>query len=193
MIYLVRHGQTVWNREKRKQGQKDSPLTLTGFKQSQGAAHALKKEITDLDSFNFLCSPLYRAWQFASIICEQLDCLDKLTHINALKEHSFGKWEGLNEHEIEKNFPGMIQQREANWWDYQVPDGESYELLFTRVKKYFETIDAKKNYVIVSHEMVGKMIRKYLLNLSNEESLRLKHPQNIIYKIDNSKLEEIHF
>ncbi|WP_411195835.1 phosphoglycerate mutase family protein, partial [Rhizobium sp.] len=45
MIYLLRHGETIWNTLGRFQGQKDSPLTERGIEQAEQMARLLRKEI----------------------------------------------------------------------------------------------------------------------------------------------------
>jgi broad specificity phosphatase PhoE len=44
-IYLFRHGETVWNAEKRAQGQLDSPLTEAGREQARRMGQALAQEL----------------------------------------------------------------------------------------------------------------------------------------------------
>jgi len=184
MIYIIRHGQTVWNLEGKKQGRKDSPLTLKGIKQGQNIANYLKNE--NLINFQLVISPQWRCQQFASIICELVnkefsDCILE----EGLREHSFGLWEGKTEFEIENEFPGFLEKRynPDNYWSYIVPMGESYELLSKRVEKVLEKYK-NKNIIFVCHEMVSKVIRGHVLELSKEEILRSKHPQDVIYKIN---------
>lgn len=184
MIYIIRHGQTVWNLEGKKQGRKDSPLTLKGIKQGQNIANYLKNK--NLLNFQLVISPQWRCQQFASIICELVnkefsDCILE----EGLREHSFGLWEGKTEFEIENEFPGFLEKRYKpdNYWSYIVPMGESYELLSKRVEKVLEKYK-NKNIIFVCHEMVSKVIRGHVLDLGKEEILRSKHPQDVIYEIN---------
>lgn len=192
MILLCRHGETQWNIQKRKQGRKDSPLTHNGIKQ----AIALSKELNNHLSSEtiLLCSPLFRTRQYASIISDVLEIqYNDIQFIDDLQEHSFGSWEGLNEDEIEKVFPGMVKAREEDWWNYQVPGGESYKLLEKRLTPFVQNLDLSKEYIIIAHEMVSKVLRKIFLNLSEEQCLALKHPHNVVMKIENNKLSELEF
>jgi len=184
--YIVRHGQTVWNLEKRKQGQKDSPLTIKGIEQAKMVAKTLKEEIPDLQNYQFVISPQWRCQQYASIICELLDkdfsdCILE----EDIREHSFGLWEGKVEPEIEKQFPGFLARRykSENYWSYIVPKGESYEILYNRVSAVVNKY-RKHNVVFICHEMVSKVMRGNLLNLKPEEILPLNHKQDLIYKFD---------
>ena len=48
VIYLVRHGETTWNRVGRQQGHDDSPLTETGIEQARAAGRVLQRAIPDI-------------------------------------------------------------------------------------------------------------------------------------------------
>ena len=193
MILICRHGETQWNTQKRKQGRKDSPLTLKGINQGIALAQELKNKFYSKD-MDIISSPLFRTRQYASIISDIMDVsYSKINFDERLKEHSFGLWEGLNEIEIEKKFPGMVAAREANWWSYKVPEGESYELLEARLLPFVEDLDSSKDYIFIAHEMVSKVLRKILLGLSESECLALKHHHNVIMNIDNKELSEVKF
>jgi len=197
MIYIVRHGQTVWNLAKRKQGRKDSPLTLKGVKQANWIAKLVQQEIKpqDLKKYKIVISPQWRCQQYASLICEMLE-LDFMNCIieQDLREHCFGLWEGKTEEEIEIEFPGFLEARykEENYWNYIVPMGESYELLSKRVKKVLNKYEGQK-VIFICHEMVSKVMRGNLLDLKPSEVLPLKHKQNTIYKVNNLKVQTIEY
>ena len=188
MIYIVRHGQTVWNLQKRKQGQMDSPLTLLGVNQALLISEILKEEIKDFSNFEIVISPQWRCQQFSSIICEHLGIkFSKCIVENNLREHSFGFWEGLTEDEIESEYPGMLKKRYSNWWEYIVPGGESYELLSKRAEKILNCYYNKK-VIFVCHEMVSKVLRGNYSKMSCEDVLNLKHKQDTVFKLENGKV-----
>jgi len=193
MIYIVRHGQTAWNLQGRKQGRKDSPLTLKGVEQAKEVSKILNDSIKDYTKFKIVVSPQWRCQQFASIICE-LAGIDFSACIfeENLREHCFGLWEGKTEEEIEEEFPGFLAKRyiPENYWSYVVPMGESYELLYSRIKKVLDKYEGQK-VIYICHEMVSKVIRGKTLNLSPEQILPLKHPQDCVYKVQNNTLTEL--
>jgi len=193
MIYIVRHGQTAWNLQARKQGRKDSPLTLKGVEQAKDISKILNNSIKDYNKFKVVVSPQWRCQQFASIICELtgIDFSDCIFEEN-LREHCFGLWEGKTEEEIEKEFPGFLAKRyiPENYWSYIVPMGESYELLYSRIGKVLDKYK-EQDIIYICHEMVSKVIRGNALNLSPEQILPLKHPQDCVYKIQNNMLMEL--
>lgn len=61
LIYVIRHGQTAWNAERRLQGQKDIPMNATGLEQARQNGIALAGILGDtVDQFDFVASPLQR-------------------------------------------------------------------------------------------------------------------------------------
>ena len=191
MIYIVRHGQTAWNLQKRKQGRKDSPLTLKGIQQAHNAAEILKREVRQPERFQFVISPQWRCQQYASIICELMgisfsDCILE----DGIRDHCFELWEGKTEEEIEVDFPGFLARRyqPENYWNYVVPMGESYELLSSRIRKVLYKY-RDQDVIFICHEMVSKTMRGNLLHLSNEETLALHHNQDEVFRIQDSKLD----
>lgn len=192
MIYIVRHGQTLWNLQGKKQGRRDSPLTAKGVKQASNVAKILKQENVRYEQFKKLASPLWRCRQFLSLICEEAEIeYNSFNFLDDLKEHSFGMWEGLTEEEIKIGFPEMYSNREKSKWNFIAPMGESYELVYKRVEKVLNCLEENDNVLFVCHEMISKALRGKLLNLSNEQIMKLKHPQDVVYKIEDGKLEEL--
>ncbi len=193
MIYIVRHGQTIWNLLGKKQGWKDSPLTKKGISQSETVAKILKSEIKNISDYKFVISPLWRCQQFSSLICEQLGVdYTKCVKEDSLKEHCYGLWEGLTEKEIEQQFPGELSKRklEENHWDYIVPEGESYALVEQRVRQVLEKYENEK-VIFVCHEMISKVIRGCLLNYDKQYTMSLNHKQNVIYNVTKHGLSEL--
>jgi broad specificity phosphatase PhoE len=117
---LWRHGQTIWNAERRFQGQSDIPLDETGQAQAERAARLLAALRPDL----IVSSDLSRAAGTAA-------ALSRLTGIEVtldkdLRERSGGCWEGLTDTEIRTRYP----VEHANWTP---PDGEPSATVAERV------------------------------------------------------------
>jgi probable phosphoglycerate mutase len=193
MIYIVRHGQTQWNLQGKKQGWKDSPLTHKGIQQGFDISKLLKQTLRGtLADYKVVISPLWRCQQFASIICEELGYDYKHCIIEQdLKEHGFGDWEGKTEEEINREYPGAWDDRLANRWHYIAPGkgGENYSTLFNRVQSVYEKYK-DQNVVFVCHEMVSKVLRGMMLNMPTDEIPLQKHRQNKIYIFDGTQLSE---
>ena len=97
-IYLVRHGQTVWNVKKRMQGHQDSPLTKLGILQANWAKEALDDIKIDI----IYSSPSNRAYKTAEIIKGNRKI--PLVAKNNLREINLGDWEAMIDDIHEKYF-----------------------------------------------------------------------------------------
>ena len=195
MIIIIRHGQTLWNLQKKKQGHKNSKLTLKGIRQAIKIANFFNKKIRNLEQFKIYSSPIKRVIDFTNLINKKLKrkkIKKKIIYSNLLKEHKFGKWEGKTISRIKKLFPKEYQNREDDKWNYKIPNGESYSILSKRIKKFLkQKINIKKNYIIFTHEMVSKVLRGKLLRLKNKKIIKLKHNSNYIFIFDNKKIVKI--
>ena len=94
-IFLVRHGETAWNRELRFQGQIDVPLNDLGLTQAQRLADRLRVEWqSGFDKpLRLFSSDLQRAHQTAQTLGQALGLA--VTAHAPLREQHFGLFEGL--------------------------------------------------------------------------------------------------
>ncbi|ENM5732386.1 histidine phosphatase family protein, partial [Vibrio mimicus] len=107
-IYVIRHGETVFNSEQKLQGHCNSPLTNRGKAQALSVGTELKKHLSGR-SYQVYCSSLGRAVQTANIICEAIDYspLDLLQD-DRLKEFSLGDWEQQTIPDLVENNPNLL-------------------------------------------------------------------------------------
>jgi probable phosphoglycerate mutase len=150
-ILLIRHGETLWNRQGRMQGQHDSPLTPLGLVQARQLARRLK-------AMNFTAlysSDLGRAHQTARCIADATG--HEIVADSGLRERSFGIFEGLTNGEIEKRHPDLhirFAQRDPH---FVMPDGESAHQFRERCVGALERIaqrHAGETLVAVTHGLV---------------------------------------
>jgi broad specificity phosphatase PhoE len=150
-IILARHGETDWNRERRWQGHSDRPLNDTGREQ----ALALADELAGQPISAVYSSDLVRAHETARIVAERLG-LDVVT-VPGLRERRFGSWEGLQDTDVERRFPGV---RGA-------PDAEARDEMTRRVLDSLAAIAAGnqgRTVLVVAH---GGPIRAVLRHHSH--------------------------
>ena len=191
-IYVIRHGETVWNGERRIQGQADSPLTPRGLDQVRANAATLAREIDDPGRYALVASPLGRTWQSAVIVAGGLG-LDprSIAFDPRLKEHGFGTLEGRTMAEIEAEDPGFWDRRAADLWDWRAPGGESYALLDRRVGAWLaEQPDAAET-IVVCHGMVSRVLRGRYASLAREETLSLSESQDELWRLDYGRIETL--
>jgi probable phosphoglycerate mutase len=135
MIYLVRHGQTEWNRDGILQGQLDSRLTELGLRQAEAVGRHLARIIKNPADVYIESSHLGRARATAEIIREIIGLdASRCCATELLAEIHLGEWQGLDKTQIEARWPGRLAEREQNKWDYKIPGGENYCLLEERAK-----------------------------------------------------------
>jgi uncharacterized phosphatase len=108
MIYLVRHGETDWNRARRIQGSTDIPLNDTGRAQAAATGRLLARRSWDA----VYASPLTRAYETASIIADEIGMPAPIA-VPEIVERNYGAAEGLTGPEIEQRYPGTVPGRES--------------------------------------------------------------------------------
>lgn len=102
LIYLVRHGETDWNRARRIQGSTDIPLNDTGRRQAAQIGKLLSRHSWD----GIASSPLSRAAETAHIIADAVGFeAARIDLIEALVERHYGEAEGLDDLELAHRYP----------------------------------------------------------------------------------------
>ena len=125
-IILIRHGETAWNRERRMQGQTDTPLSDIGRAQ----AEALGQRMATHPFSALYSSDLSRAYETAAAVARVSG--REIRRDPALRERTFGIFEGLTYAEMAQRYPeehARFLQRDA---DYAVPGGESPRQFYER-------------------------------------------------------------
>lgn len=179
MIYLVRHGQTQFNVERRMQGSLDSPLTGLGHEQARAVAAFLAREIPDRAGWRLVSSPQPRAWKTAEYIAEALG-LERESEPR-LRELSTGAFEGRFRDEI---IAGLPQSLHAEW-AFHGDGGERYEDIVARVDGWMHDLppEPERRIVAVCHGITGRLIRARYQSLGRETLLALEAPQDAVYRL----------
>lgn len=164
-LYLVRHGETDWNRENRCQGCIDIELNNYGIEQAKASAEYLSNEKIDI----VFSSNLKRAYKSAEYIAEKLNL--SVIENSALNEINFGEWEGLTFEEMRHR-----TDYDYNMWKTQpnkavIPGEGTLEAISERAMSFVNKIideNSGKNILVVSHGAILKVIILSLLNISFE-------------------------
>lgn len=154
-IFLVRHGETDWNRNGKYQGSSDVPLNALGMQQAAQLADYLKTHELAPTSDAIVSSPLSRAFATARAIGDALGIDEILTDAD-LQERSYGKAEGLT-----------LVQREARWPDGNWPGLEDWDHVAERAMRALDLVGkrfAGRRVFVVCH---GGLINSILAVLSD--------------------------
>ena len=202
-LVLIRHGQSVWNLEKRFTGWVDVDLTAQGEKEAEKAGEIIKKRDITIDYF--YSSVQLRANHTMEIIQKVLNNKINFTKAWQLNERHYGALTGLNKIEMGKKIGEQKVHECRRSWDIRpepleresqyhplnidtynkiardvIPDTESLKDTYERVLKYFkEEIQPKldkKNVLISAHGNSIRALCKFLFDLDNKKISSLEIP-----------------
>jgi len=194
-LVLIRHGESIWNKENRFTGWVDVPLSPKGEEEAREAA---KK----LGSQNFqvaYTSALRRAQDTLAIIIKTLAWDVPVIRDQALNERHYGELQGLNKDDLRKQYgPDQVKIWRRSY-DVPPPGGESLKDTAARTLPFFERcimgdIRQGKNVLVVAHGNSNRSIIMLLDKLSGEEvvGLELATGVPVVYEIgpDGTALEK---
>ena len=174
-LFLIRHGSTKGNEEKRYVGSLDEPLSEKGIRELEQRWEKGDYPAVDV----IFCSPLGRAKETAAIIYPGQD----ITIVEDLREMDFGRYEGRRFDELTDD------EAYRSWLDSggksPFPDGEPEEAFMQRVSKVYRRIaeEAKgRRAAVITH---GGVIMALLSRLYHEDGLHYE------YRIGNGDLIEL--
>lgn len=175
-VYIVRHGQTVFNVKKRIQGWCDSPLTSDGIQQAKDTHEKLK----DIDF----------EWGYSSTSERAMDTLDLIigqrkihkSHRKDLKEIHFGQFEGESDdyvfHELKLNREDLPQY-----------GGESPIQAVTRVEKALFEISKKHegNVLVVCHGgIMSNLLKRYAPYIIDQLGYPMPNCTVLVFDVSDS-------
>lgn len=158
-LYVVRHGETDWNLARKVQGHSDIPLNTNGEKQ----AEQLAKELREIHFDEAFSSDLVRAKRTAEIVA--LEKKLAVTTTQALRETTYGKFEGLHLDEFLAIYDEWDKLTDEQKWNFQAADEETQAQAVSRLITFLrETAVAfrGKTILVVCH---GGIMRTLLIKL----------------------------
>ena len=206
-LILVRHGQSIWNKEKRFTGWADVELTEKGELEAQKAGILIKDQKIKFDAY--FTSRLKRASNSLEIILEVLNKKNvSVTRSSSLNERHYGGLTSLNKDDTIKKFGIKQVKIWRRSFDVAPPSmesthpyknkinsnilSESLKDTFKRVVPYFEKnikplIILKKNILIVFHGNSCRALLMKIFNISKEKIVDFEIPTGnpLLIKFDN--------
>ena len=217
-LILVRHGQSIWNLEKKFTGWVDVDLTEVGKLEAEKAGSLIKNKNIKIDYY--YSSLQLRANNTLKIIQKVLNEKKDFAKAWQLNERHYGALTGLSKEEMAKKIgenkifefrrsweakPAPLDKKSPyhplNIQVYKniskeiIPDTESLKDTYERVIKYFnEEIKKKlfdKNILISAHGNSIRALCKYLFKLGNNEISKLEIPTGNPLLIELDKSSEV--
>jgi len=157
-LYIVRHGETEFNVQRRMQGRLDSPLTQRGVNN----AIALGQEMKDIHFDKIFCSPSPRAYRTTELICGGKDI--SIQTEDDLREMNLAYWEGKSKEELELLYP----EENKIFWNspqlYKPEEGESFQDVQDRAVAFINKLASEQKdgqILIVTHSVVILTLATY--------------------------------
>ena len=171
MLYIIRHGQTTWNKELRLQGQTDIPLNEEGRRMAREASVQYKDILDSID----ICfsSPLVRAYETAELLLSNRELSHNIITDDRLKEISFGEFEGLiNQVSIPESLVYNLFHEPENY--EAVGEAEGLNELLKRTGEFYREVlipllNEGKNVLVVGHGGMNSALISNVLNWEKKD------------------------
>jgi broad specificity phosphatase PhoE len=180
-IYLIRHGETDFNRDGRVQGVTESTLSDLGKEQ----ARLIGKRIRTLGIEAAVCSPLGRAVDTCRIAFN--GSMDFVTYKD-LHEIHLGDWEGRTAAELKLNYPAEVELWYRKPSELRIPGGETIRRFRNRISREMDRMRADFGDVTIAVFIHGGVICAYLTRL-----LGMKLDDIWRFKIRNGSMTRVAF
>lgn len=198
LLVLVRHGQSIWNKENKFTGWVDVDLAERGIAEAEQAGVLLKDYHFD-EAFS---SVLKRANRTLDIVLNKIGQQNiPITRDAALNERMYGDLQGLDKNDVREKYGDeqvLIWRRS---FDIAPPNGESLKDTADRVIPFYEAniapkLKAGKNIIIAAHGNSLRALIMHLEGLTSEEILKVEVPTGKprVYNLSNDlKVENVAF
>ena len=181
-VFLIRHGETLWNQEQRCQGFTDVDLSEKGLEQAEKLARYFAKKV-QLEAI--YSSDLIRARRTAEAIAGR-QRLEVRTDPR-LRELNQGEIEGKNLMGMLAEYPGLMEQWIRKPAELKMPGGESLVQLQARAwEAYNDIVERHKGgtIAIVAHNLCNTVILCKLLDLDLNNFRRIKQSSGAVNEIE---------
>ena len=215
-LILVRHGQSIWNLQKKFTGWVDVDLTENGKSEAKLAGQLIKQERIEINLY--YSSLQLRAKNTLKIIQDELKDYKKFKTAWELNERHYGALTGLNKDEMKQKLGEEKVHQFRRSWDLRpdpldkknpyhptniktykeipmerIPDTESLKDTYERVIKFYNQEiqnNISKNILISAHGNSIRALCKYLFELDNNKISKLEIPTGnpLMIKMENGKI-----
>ncbi|WP_163886693.1 histidine phosphatase family protein [Aliiruegeria sabulilitoris] len=174
-MFILRHGETLWNVEGRMQGGLDSPLTDRGRAQALRQGEILRR--AGAGGFPVYSSPQGRALETARLAMPGVPVIEDAR----LAEVDMGAWQGLTYGEIVRLSPEMPATPNSYLWKFAAPGGERLEEMLVRLRDFLSDVPAEA--VVVTHGVASQLLRGCMMQLDLAAMAALDDPQGVVHSV----------
>lgn len=165
---VIRHGETLWNAERRHQGHLDSPLTDLGLAQAKALGKRLQRVRIDA----LVSSDLPRARQTAQALLAFQPASLQLQLDAGLRERNLGIFGGLTSEQAMERYPQDYEAFRSGDPEHRLPEGESLRDLYERIATAMDAQAARfvpgQTVVVVTHGGSLEQFLRYVLGIPLE-------------------------
>ncbi len=181
LFYLVRHGETQWNRERVFRGRIDVPLNDSGREQ----AGAVADRLSEAGLAAVYASPLVRAAETARIVADR--CGLRVQTDEGFIDMDFGDWQGLTQQQVQAQFPEAHRTWQTHPGAAAIPGGEPLAGVLKRASSAVSRL-AKQHpesaVCVVSHRVVLKLVMAWALGLDEGAFWRIRQDTGCINVVE---------
>jgi broad specificity phosphatase PhoE len=164
-LFIARHGETVFNKVARMQGQAElhTPLTWDGCVQAKMMGRSLANYLEGDSAPQLWSSTAGRALQTLAIIAEEIDAdWHQTQRDDRLLEIDVGRWSSRTYADISAEI-GPIVDIEHKLFSVRPEGGEYYEDVAHRLAQWIDELDFKEDMLVICHGMTARVLRGLLL------------------------------
>ena len=190
-LFIVRHGETVFNAAARMQGETlHTPLTRAGFAQAEGIGETLARHLGRGPNLEMWSSPTGRALQTLAVVAEHLGLDWHEARIDArLAEMALGEWGGRYFRDVEAE-SGPFVDRTRLLFTRAPPGGEWYDAVAARLQAWLDELPAAPaDRLVVMHGISSRVLRGILTGAPITQGCRAPVadalPQGAVVCIEN--------
>ena len=193
VLYLVRHGQSEWNRIGRIQGRSESPLTGRGREQAAALGRMLRTVLPD-SGIDIVASPLGRACETATIIAGELGrAASEVSTDERINDFDIGELAGYPGWDaVADDHPQLARLRLEDPIHFQPPGGESGADVLARARDFLTAREiAGRDTLVVGHGVINKFIRAAARGITGGDIIALGEDQDVVYRLDGATETEL--
>lgn len=187
-LYLVRHGQSEWNRIGRIQGRSESPLTALGRTQATALGRLLRSVLPD-PGIDIVASPLERAFESAAIIAGELGrSVDDVQTDPRIIDFNVGILSGYPGWDsVAADHPELARLRLEDPTHFHPPGGESGAEVLVRARAFLaEREAAGQDTLVVCHGVINKFLRAAARGITGGDIIALGEDQEVVYRLEGA-------